>query len=117
MTEGTTAGIAAGLLARKIVADGEVTTTMKKIRFLAEGLEKISPSSMRSWSRNSFIGARAIWDVEEIKQIFLTRAEPGAIGISSIGAALHPVDCRDPFGLRIELGPGEKRLRPLWLQD
>jgi predicted polyphosphate/ATP-dependent NAD kinase len=111
MTEGTTAGIAAGLLARKIVADEEVTTTMKKIRFLAEGVEKDIALIDAVVVTNSFIGARAIWDVDEIQQIFLTRAEPGAIGISSIGAALRPVDCRDPFGLRIELGPGGEKVK------
>lgn len=111
MTEGTTAGIAAGLLARKIVAEEQVTTTMKKIKFWAGGLETDIALIDAVVVTNSFIGSRAIWDVEEIKQIFLTRAEPGSIGISSIGTALHPIDCRDPFGLQIELGPGGEKVK------
>ena len=41
-----------------------------------------------------FVAARAIWDGAKIKEVVLTRAEPGNIGLSSIGAHLlagaHP---------------------------
>jgi hypothetical protein len=35
-----------------------------------------------------FVAARAIWDGAKIKEVVLTRAEPGNIGLSSIGAHL-----------------------------
>jgi hypothetical protein len=41
-----------------------------------------------------FVAARAIWDGAKIKEVVLTRAEPGNIGLSSIGAHMlagaHP---------------------------
>jgi hypothetical protein len=59
----------------------------------------------------SFIGARALWDLSKVQQIFLTRAEPGSIGMSSIGAGLRPVGRDEPIGLWIELGPGGEKVK------
>ena len=111
MTEGTTAGMAAGILARKIVDPAKVTMTMKKLKLLSAG-EEIDVALIDSVVVNKhFIGARALWDIQEIQQVFLTRAEPGVIGFSAIGAALKPVGCKDRFGLMIELGPGGEKIR------
>lgn len=114
MTEGTTAGIAAGVLAKNIVDPQKVTLTTKKMKFLADGKEKDIALIDAVVVTDSFIGARALWDLQKVKQIFLTQAEPGAIGLSSIGAVLKPVRREDRFGLFIELGPkGEKVKAPI----
>jgi len=89
MNEGTTAGMAAGILARKVVDERIVTTTMKKLKISAEGKEKDLALIDAVVVTEHFIGARAIWDLKRVKQVLLTRAEPGSIGLSSIGAALY----------------------------
>ncbi|MBU1206944.1 MAG: NAD(+)/NADH kinase [Proteobacteria bacterium] len=111
MTEGTAAGMAAGILARKVVDERKVTMTMKKLKLLGEGKEKDLALIDAVVVTESFIGARALWDLQRVKQVFLTRAEPGSIGLSSIGAVLRPLSVKDPFGLLIELGPGGEKVQ------
>lgn len=111
MNEGTTAGIAAGVLARKIVDPAKVTFPTKKIDLMVEGRKADMALIDAVVVTESFIGARALWDLSKIRQIFLTRAEPGSIGMSSIGAALKPVRREDPIGLWIELGPGKEKVK------
>jgi len=111
MTEGTTAGMAAGILARKIVDGKEVTMTMKKLKLMAGEEERDLALIDAVVVTESFIGARALWDMERVDQVFLTQAEPGSIGLSSLGAALRPVRSQDPFGLWIELGPGGEKVQ------
>jgi predicted polyphosphate/ATP-dependent NAD kinase len=111
MNEGTTAGIAAGILARKVVTAEEAVIPMKKIKVSAGNVEKDHALIDAVVMIESFIGSRAIWNLENLKQIVLTQAQPGSIGISSIGAALYPVDCQDKFGLGIELGPGGEKVK------
>ena len=111
MTEGTTAGMAAGILARKIVDETKVITKMKRLKLVEGGEEKDLALIDAAVVTESFIGARALWDMQRVSQVFLTQAEPGSIGLSSIGAALRPVQVKDPFGLWIQLGPGGEKVR------
>jgi len=111
MTEGTTAGMAAGILARKVVDERKVITTMKKLKLLSEGKELDLALIDAVMVTESFIGARALWDLKSVKQIFLTRAELGSIGFSSIGAVLRPVKTQDRYGLMIKLGSGGEKVQ------
>jgi hypothetical protein len=45
--------------------------------------------------------------MDTVEEVFLTRAEPVSIGISAVGARIHPVSIDDPFGLWIRLGKGD----------
>ena len=56
-------------------------------------------------SRERFIGSRAIWDMGTIDEIFLSRTEPAATGLSAIGARLLSAS-EDGAGLRMRLGEG-----------
>ena len=57
-----------------------------------------------------FIAARAIWDIREISQIFLTRTRPDAIGLSAIGGQLYTIDPQEPRGLYLALDPNGRRI-------
>jgi len=89
MVEGTLAGIAAGVVA--LLLDIALVDVVV--------------------STSSFIASRAIWDVSTIKEIFLTRSDPGNIGISSLGGALCRLPLNARQGLYIKVGPGEKKVR------
>ena len=56
-----------------------------------------------------FVGSRAVWDTNRIREMVLTRVEPGNIGLSSIGA--HIVAGQIPAGhglfLRVDSGPDQ----------
>jgi predicted polyphosphate/ATP-dependent NAD kinase len=84
---------------------------MKKLNLLSEGKEIDLALVDAVMVTEAFIGARALWDLRSVREIFLTRAELGAIGFSSIGAALRPVKTQDRYGLLIELGPGGEKVQ------
>lgn len=109
--EGTTAGIAAGILARKIVDEAKTVRAAKKISVLSNDGEEDLALVDAVLVDNPFIGARALWEEEKIQHVFLAQAEPGSIGICSLGSVLSPVKRDDEFGLIIELGSGGDRFR------
>ena len=51
----------------------------------------------------SYVGARALWRSEHLREVFVTFADPEAIGLSAVAGLLHPVGRREPFGLRVQL--------------
>jgi predicted polyphosphate/ATP-dependent NAD kinase len=111
MTEGTTAGMAAGIFARRIVDEKKVITVSKKMKLLEGGEERDLALIDAVVVTESFVGARALWDMHRVNQLFLSRAEPGSIGLSSVGAALRSVRSQDPFGLVVEVGPGGEKVQ------
>ncbi|MFZ1861920.1 MAG: NAD(+)/NADH kinase, partial [Candidatus Competibacter sp.] len=62
-------------------------------------------------STDRYIGARALWKPEGLHSVFLTFAEPQAIGLSSIGGLLHPVARTAPGGLSVQLAQDPARRR------
>ncbi len=105
MVDGTLAGIAAGL-----IASGHVPSTLarrtKRLEIWLDGeLAEIALVDV-AISRQPFIGTRAIWDPMTLHELVLARAEPGCIGLSSIGAHLCPLAREDERGLHILLGDG-----------
>lgn len=105
MVDGTLAGIAAGL-----IASGRVPSTLarrtKRLEIWLDGeLADIALVDV-AISRQSFIGTRAIWDPSTVHELVLARAEPGCIGLASIGAHLCPLAREDERGLHILLGDG-----------
>ncbi len=59
-------------------------------------------------SRELFVGARAIWNIDSISELFLSIAEPASIGLSAIGGMIRPVSRTDCFGLHISLTRSKK---------
>ena len=49
------------------------------------------------------IGSRALWKTESLASIYLSYADPEAIGLSAIGGLLHPVSRQCDHGLAIDL--------------
>ena len=59
-------------------------------------------------SADRYVGARAIWKADSIRQAFLAFADPECIGISAIGGLLHPTARRAPNGLRVDVAVDPK---------
>jgi hypothetical protein len=55
--------------------------------------------------QGGFVGSKAVWEPEKIRQIFVTRAAPTSIGLSAVIGMLRPITIYDPFGAAIELNP------------
>lgn len=103
MVEGTIAGLAAGLVASGAVPADEVTPAGKWVEVTAGDVSDVALVDV-AMCRDQFRGAAAIWDPARVRAIVLSRAEPWAVGLSSIGGRLRPVAPDEPGGLYIELG-------------
>lgn len=111
MVEATTAGIAAGVVARGVVDLNKVVTTHKRLVITENGNETDMALIDAVVLEQPFVGARAVWKLSEVKRIMCTRAEPGSIGLSCIGGSVCPVLPEDDYGLYLELGKGNLRAR------
>ena len=100
MIEGTIAGMAAGLTARGLVNDAVRRMPRLEIFHGQDSDDLVEVTCWESRPPNDialvdaavyderFVASRAIWDMSKIMELFLTRAEPGNIGLSAIGAHL-----------------------------
>lgn len=106
MVEGTTAGLAAGLVARGLVGLERVCTSSKRLEVYLDGILQDIALIDAAVSKERAVAARAIWDVDTLHELFLCRADPSSIGLSSIGAWLQPLSATDSAGMYLRLGPG-----------
>lgn len=104
MIEGTIAGLAAGLLARKQVSVEESTFSSTKLDVILDRMVVDLALVDAVVYDDVFVASRAVWDMSKVRQIFLNRAEPDNIGLSSIGGLLQPIRAEEPYGLCLELG-------------
>jgi predicted polyphosphate/ATP-dependent NAD kinase len=56
-------------------------------------------------STDRFIGARALWRVDELGDAVVSFADPTAVGLSAIAGHVHPTTRDDDHGLHLRLGP------------
>jgi predicted polyphosphate/ATP-dependent NAD kinase len=103
--EATIAGLATGLVATGRVPGAEATVRNKILRLEMDGVHKDIAVVDISVSENRWVGSKALWRPEALDQIFVTFAEPGAIGLSSVAGLIRPTSRRAPHGLRIDLAP------------
>lgn len=107
MVEGTVAGLAAGVVASGEVDVEPVTMRTKLLQVSVDGSESDSALVDVAVSAVPFAGARAIWDMSTVYEVFLARAEPDGIGLSAIGARLERVGAEDEYGVHVRIGrPG-----------
>ena len=103
MVEGTTAGMAAGLVASGAVPLAAASVRSKTLAVIVDGAERDIALVDVALSKERFVATRAIWDMNTIYEVFLTRAEPASIGLSSIGARLAAVSLADDGGLHYRI--------------
>ncbi|GAC1392593.1 MAG: NAD(+)/NADH kinase [Ktedonobacteraceae bacterium] len=109
--EGTTAGLAAGMVAKGAVAR-EIACWHSKVLVLYKQGEPVDLALVDlAISTDNVIGSRAIWDVSRLNELFLTRAQPWSIGLSAIGGMLHPLDAHSLSGLHLQFGMGGRTVR------
>lgn len=106
MIEATVAGMAAGFVSQEVLDTRLVFTECKRLDII-RGDEVIDIALIDAVVvKTSNIGAKAIWDVGQIKQIVQTCGSLDNIGLSSIGGCLHHVEGSDEHGISVEIGKG-----------
>lgn len=110
MIEGTIAGLAAGVVALRIVQSDRVIQQTKRLEIEKNGqLVDIALIDAVVYD-DIFVASRAVWDISKVREIVLTRAEPGNIGLSSIGGCLYPGLLDEKHGIHIKVGQGDQRV-------
>ena len=107
LIEGTLAGMAAGTVAchlveRELCAPRCKKMNVYKSRDMAMDLVDTALVDI-AISTETYVGARAIWDINTVSEIFLAVAKPDSIGLSSIGGLIDPISETDSHGLHIEI--------------
>jgi predicted polyphosphate/ATP-dependent NAD kinase len=110
MIEGTAAGLAAGTLAAGWVAAVETAPRAKLLRLRGDGVDDLALIDVAVLAPG-FPGARAIWEMERVRRVLLTRASPAAMGLAALGGVLRPVEPEEAHGLDITMDEGGRRVR------
>lgn len=101
--ESTLAGLAAGHYAVRRFPLEEFTFATKRLNLYRNGvLEDVALVDVAVCDYQ-FIGARALWEVQRLKELFLTQGQPTNIGMASIGGMIHPIHAQDDGGLHVQL--------------
>jgi NAD kinase len=103
MVEGTLAGLAAGLAAQGSLDMTQAVIVSKTAEVYVDGEFRDMALVDVALSRERYVATRAIWDLSTVDEVFLTRAEPSAIGLSSVGARLQPVGMAEDAGLQYKV--------------
>ena len=106
--ESTLAGLAAGYYAARQFSKETCTRPTKRLNLYRNGeLEDIALVDAAVCDYQ-FVGARAVWEADRLKELFLTQGQPTNIGLASIGGMLHPIRPTEDGGLYIQFG-GDNR--------
>jgi predicted polyphosphate/ATP-dependent NAD kinase len=112
MWEATVAGSAAALLATGRVAREQATYRAKALRVRCADVTETALVDV-CVSTVTHVGARALWEVDTLRELYCAFAEPHAIGLSSVLGLAAPTGRTDPHGVRARLagtGPAPRRV-------
>lgn len=104
MVEGTIAGLAAGLLVTGAVRPDQALVRAKKLVIYINGRPVDSALVDAVVLTERFTGSRAIWEVDKIKQLVVTRGATTNIGIASVAGGIRHIGVKEPLGMHIEVG-------------
>jgi len=102
--EATLAGLAAAIVARGAAeaAIGRVPC----LRIVREG-DAVDLALVDVAVYDGMVGARAIWQLERVRQLISTRSSPNLIGLASIAAFLGAEQPAEGAALSLQLGSGD----------
>ncbi|APQ97726.1 ATP-NAD kinase family protein [Clostridium botulinum] len=103
MLEGTVVGMAAAFVPSQKFGLNNIYHRDKRIEIFKDGALVDIALVDSVISKNLFVGAKAIWDVEDMEKIIVTRAHPGTIGFSSLVGCRKIIEIEDDFGAVIDL--------------
>jgi len=107
--EGTIAGLAAGAVAGGQVSLEAVAVRHKWLELWVDGCPADRALIDVAALLGRFVGSRAVWDVSDLKQVVVTRADPASIGVSAIAGMVRPIPLEEPVGVSLELVAGAER--------
>ena len=91
MREATVAGIATGFVATGRARRARAGAARRRSSSSAPGRRPDLALVDVAVSRERFVGARALWRHEALRELFVAFADPGAVGLSSVAGQLAPM--------------------------
>jgi predicted polyphosphate/ATP-dependent NAD kinase len=113
--EGTVAGLAAAYVALHPRTKRERFCYQHKKLVIYVNGEKIDQALVDiALLSTQFTGAKAVWEAESLCQIFVSRAQPFNIGISSVIGMIRPIERAHPGGATVTISAnGQQVLSPI----
>ncbi len=110
MMEGTIAGMAAAAAAGGSLDEGLYIERDKRIEiFKNDKLEDIALIDAVI-SKEIFVGSKAIWNMDSIDKIFVSRCHPASIGFSAIVGCKKIISPDDDYGACVDLNDGSAKV-------
>lgn len=104
MGEATVAGLAAGLVAADRLPARECCQRSCMFEILIDDVVNDIALVDAAVYNDVFFASKAVWDMEKVPQLFLTRCSPSSIGLSAIGGQLQELSSEEPLGLALKMG-------------
>ena len=111
--EATVAGEAAGLVAAGHVRLEEVSRPAKVVEVRIDGEADDLALVDAVLLDERLVGSRALFDPDNLRLAVLARAEPAAVGVSSVGGLLEPCGASDEGGVLVRFGDPDATPRRL----
>ncbi|WP_461865415.1 NAD(+)/NADH kinase [Thermococcus sp.] len=106
MVEATIAGEATAAIVRGVVKPEEGTYKAKRVELFEDGSLKDIALIDAVATVHSFVGSKAVWKPEYLREIVVSKCSPFNIGLSAIAGILREIEEDEDLGLYIELGGG-----------
>ncbi|RLF90658.1 ATP-NAD kinase [Thermococci archaeon] len=113
MIEATIAGEAIAAIATGIVKVGEGTYKAKRVELFEDGSLRDIALIDAAATLHSFVGSKAVWKPEYLRELIVSRCSPSNIGLSAIAGVLREISEDDDVGLYLELGEGRVIKAPI----
>ncbi len=81
----------------------EAFVPMKNLKFIMNGETADVALIDIAFIAGGTVGAKALWDIDNMIFIVYSKCEPIDVGLASIGGQLYPSSFRDDYGLVVEL--------------
>ena len=109
LLEATVAGTAVGLIATQALGRRAIPKAAKIIDVEIDGERDDIALIDAAFTTDRFVGTRALLAPERLRELLLTRADPAAVGMTSIGGLLVPLSADQDQGLRVTLAGTRKK--------
>ena len=113
MIEATIAGEAVAAIAMGVVKVREGTYRTKRVELFEDGVLKDIALIDAAATLHSFVGSKAVWKPEYLRELIVSRCSPSNIGLSAIAGVLREITEDDDIGLYLELGEGRVIKAPI----
>ncbi|MEW6640451.1 MAG: NAD(+)/NADH kinase [Pseudomonadota bacterium] len=102
--EPTITGLAAGLAATAQVPRATALVVNKIIEVSVGGTTDLALVDV-AFVTDGYVGARAVWRMDTLRELFVTFADPEVIGLAAIAGLIEPVSRRQSGGLMVRFAP------------